>query len=271
MADEKQSRSSLKLTEACWPVFDFLINFDRLCNHQAAPPADQAHYEAKSALRDAEDAAREDTESESAWHGASEGAPSVKAMMVYLIDYKMKNSDWPGATDWTDLETDPDGLNDLASEGGEKFFEHCNEMQRNYEESERRDRRDKDKLAEVLSLYFTCLRLGFKGQYRDTPQELADYTRRLYARLPAYNAVRGGRMFPEAYKHNQEVRVDYKLGVSLTIVLTTFTLIVAAWVVMSRAAWNATVEDLQKSAKAWSMPPNAFADEEPADGAADQG
>ena len=235
---------SLNLIEACWPVFEFVTNFVRQIKHGTIPPPDQVRYEALSALRDGEDIARNDPVSERAW------LDEIKALMVYLIDYKMINSEWEGRLYWLDnpFETDPTILDHAQALGGEEFFVKCDELQREYELAERRDRRDKDELAERLSIYFICLRLGFKGQFHDRPQELADYTRRLFTRLPAYASTRAKEMFPEAYRHNQEVRVNYNLGMNLTIVLVCFAIVVVAWAVTSRVTWNGAVGGIEQSA-----------------------
>ena len=73
--------ASLRLTAACWPVFEFLSNFVRQVKHGIVPVPEQARYEALSALRDAEDLARDDPATEKLWHD------KAKAMMVYLLDY----------------------------------------------------------------------------------------------------------------------------------------------------------------------------------------
>ncbi len=247
MSDYHDNVPTVRLTEVCWPVFDFLINFARQIKYNAAPPPDQVRFEALSAVRDAEDLARRDPISERLWEDR------VKAMMVYLIDYKMLNCEWEGRDFWFDgrFETDPDVLNNIEALGGEKFFEDCDEIQREYELAERRDRRDKHELAEQLALYFICLRLGFKGQFHDRPQELADYTRRLFTRLPAYSSTRGKEMFPETYRHNQELRVDYKLGRSLTVVLIGLLAVIAISLVTFRIAWSRAVRDIHTVATEW--------------------
>jgi type IV/VI secretion system ImpK/VasF family protein len=235
--------SSLHLTEACWPVFEFLTNFTRQVKHGSVHAPEQVRFEAVSALRDAEDLARGDPVCERAWHDR------VRAALVYLLDYKMINTEWPGRLYWLDnpFETDTTILAHAQALGGEDFFAKCDELQREYEAAERRERRDKDELAEQLNIYFVCLRLGFKGMFHDRPQELADYTRRLFTRLPAYAATRSKEMFPEAYKHNQEVRVDYHLGMSLTIVVLVLVVVVAGWFGVSRVAWSSAVGELNRA------------------------
>ena len=240
-------RVSLRLAETCWPILEFVTNFVRQIKHGAAPPPDQVRFEALSALRDSEDLSRNDPVTERAWNDR------VKAMMVYLIDYKMLNTEWEGRDFWFDspFETDPTVLDHPQSVGGEEFFRDCDEMQREYELSERRDRQDKDELAGLLNLYFVCLRLGFKGQFHDRPQELADYTRRLFTRLPAYATTRAKEMFPEAYRHNQELKVNYNLGKNLTIILVTFLVVIGLSLVTFRAAWSNAVGEIADSATQW--------------------
>jgi len=242
---ETVERKPLHLTEACWPVFEFVTNFTRQVKYNAVPAATQVRYEALSALRDAEDLVRDDPVSERAWH------ERIKGAMVYLVDYKMINTDWEGRLYWLDnsFETDPNVLNHPQALGGEDFFVVADGLQREYELSERRERRDKDELAEQLGIYFTCLRLGFKGQYHDRPQELADYTRRLFSRLPAYGTTRAKEMFPAAYRHNQELKVNYDLGMKLTMVLVVLGLVVGAWFLVSRLAWRSFVGDIERNAR----------------------
>lgn len=241
VAEERQT--ALHLVEACWPVFEFLTNFVRQVGYGATLTPDQVRYEAMSALRDVEDNARNDPVTERAW------LDRIKAALVYLLDYKMINMEWEGRMYWLDnpFETDPAVLDRPESLGGEDFFIACDELQKEYELAERRDRRDKDELAQQLSIYFICLRLGFKGQYHDRPQELGDYTRRLFTRLPAYALTKAKEMFPETYKHNQEIKVDYKLGMKLTVIVLVLVLVIVGYIGVSQIAFRMAIGEIQTS------------------------
>ncbi len=236
-------RVSVRLTEMCWPVFELVTNFDRQVKHGAPPPPEQLRYDALAALRDSEDLARNDPVTERAWDDR------VKAMMVYLLDYRLLNTDWVGRDFCSSnpFETDPTVLNHAQSLGGSEFFRDCDDIQKEFELAERRERRDKDELAGLLNLYFTCLRLGFKGQYHDRPMELQDYTRRLFNRLPAYSTTRAKELFPESYKHTQEVKANYNLGMNLTIVGVVFATVLILSLVTFNIAWNSAVSDLRDS------------------------
>lgn len=244
---DSSDQARLHLTTACWPVFEFITNFSRQTKYGGSPPPEQVRYEALSALRDAEDLARNDPASERLWED------KVKPMMCYFLDYIMINSAWDGPEYWSNnpFEVDPQILNHAQSTGGEDFFRDCDEIQREFDMAERRDRRDRHELGELLGLYFTCLRLGFKGQFHDRPQELADYTRRLFTRLPAYASTRAKEMFPDTYEHNQELKVNYNLGLSLAVVVTTFASIVLCFVITMQVAWNMAVADIADSAENW--------------------
>jgi type IV/VI secretion system ImpK/VasF family protein len=235
------------LTAACWPVFEFVTNFVRQVKYGSTPQPEQVRFEALAALRDAEDLARDDPATERLW------LDRAKAMLVYLLDYKMINTPWEGSEYWSDypFETDPEILNHAQSTGGDDFFRDCDEMQREYELADRRERRDRFELAELLSLYFTCLRLGFKGQYHDRPLELADYTRRLYTRLPAYATTRAKEMFPDTYEHNVELKVNYNLGTSVTMVLAVFAIILGLSLITFRVAWDSAVDEIAETAQEW--------------------
>jgi type IV/VI secretion system ImpK/VasF family protein len=247
MTTIEEPQPSKRLTAACWPVFEFVTNFVRQVKNASAHAPEQVRFEALTALRDAEDISRDDPATERLWDDYA------KAMLVYVIDYKMLNTDWHGRERWFNdpFETDPGILNHAQALGGEEFFVKCDEIQREYEQAERRDRRDKHQLAELLELYFICLRLGFKGQYHDRPQELADYTRRLFTRLPAYSTTRDKEMFPQAYRHVEQVKVNYNLGRNLTLVLVVFFGIFAASIVAFRIAWEQAGAKIQRTAEQW--------------------
>lgn len=242
--EPQDESSSYRLTQACWPVFEFVIHFKRKLKYGGLADGDQVKFEARQAFRTAEEIARDEPAVERLWH------EKAKAMMTYFVDYMMINTEWDGRPSWQNnpLELDRDFLDHNEALGGEFFYNDCDEVQREFEQADRRDRRDKYDLAELLSLYFTCLRLGFKGKYDGFPNELTDYTRRLWSKLPAHAATRGREMFPEAYKNVEEVKVDYKLGISLIVVLVCFAIVFGAWAITSHVMWNSAVDKIKTAA-----------------------
>lgn len=243
--DEDRS-FTVKMTAVCWPIFEATTHFDRQAKYHTIPTPEEVRHEMLSAFRDAEELARDDPATARAWD------EWVRAMMVYFIDYKMLNSDWEGRDFWSNaqMEIDPEVLDHVEALGGDTFFEDCDKVKREYTEAERRDRRDKEELGTMLGLYFTCLRLGFKGKYHSHPQELADYTRRLFSSLPAYTGGRSQEMFPDTYKHNQELRIDYRLGATLSFVLLVFAFIIGGSLIAFRMQWHDATSALSTAAGA---------------------
>ena len=72
--------------------------------------------------------------------------------------------------------------------------------------------------------------------------------RRLFSRLPAYASTRAKEMFPEAYKHNQEIKVDYRLGMSLLMVVSILLVVVGLSLVTFRLAWKKAGGEIEKAA-----------------------
>jgi len=193
-----EEAAPIRLVETCGPVFGFLANFVREVEVGDTPSPEDARHQALSAFRDSEDLARSDAVTEKAWDDR------VKAMMVYLLDYKMTHADWKGREFWRGkpFEADATILGHAELVGGEAFFRDCEQVQGEYEQAAYQAGMERIKLAGVLSLYFICLRLGFEGQYEGRPQELADFSSRLWQALPAYAKTRIKEMFPDAYEHD---------------------------------------------------------------------
>lgn len=234
----------LRLSEVCWPVFDYLITFLREVRHGATLPQEAVRDQALLALHDAAELAGQDSIANRLWE------TRIKPMLVYLLDYRMINCDWAGNDYWWNhcLETSSDGLGHPEALGGEKFFEACDQVQKDLELATRHERPDCYELTELLSLHFICLRLGFKGAYHERPRELADYTRRLFTSLPAYATTHDKQMFRDAYEHNQVVKVDYRLGRSLAIVLVSLLLVLSAILITFQCAWYSATDDIARAA-----------------------
>ena len=135
-----------------------------------------------------------------------------------------------------------------ACSGLFEILVHVRELQREYETAERRNRPDKDLVGEQLAVLYTCLRLGFRGQYDDRPRELADYTRRVFVRLPAHAAARDREMFPQAYAHTEQLQVHYDLGMKLTVVIAGLVIVIASWTVLTYVKWDALTKELANAA-----------------------
>ena len=108
--------------------------------------------------------------------------------LVALADEIALNTDWPGRDDWEEdlLEHQYFG----TSVAGEEFYKKLKEVGP-----------DEDQLAEI---YFLCLSLGFKGRFRNRPEERREIQQQLYARLPHRIAKKSETLCPSAYEYSVE-------------------------------------------------------------------
>lgn len=103
--------------------------------------------------------------------------------LVALADEVALNAEWKGREQWEEelLEQRYFG----TSIAGEDFFRRLKEVAP-----------DQDQLAEV---YFLCLALGFKGRYRNRPEERREMQQLLYSRLPGRIARKSEALTPGVY------------------------------------------------------------------------
>lgn len=237
----------LTLTQACWPMFSFVINASRQIRSAVPLDPEKAWRLALSALHEGAAIAQQEPQSARAWNDR------IRAMLIYFVDYRMVNLEWPGKGFWLNrrLETHPEGLDRIEPLGGEKFFTDCDDLRKLYDQAERVARDDLPLLSEQLSLYYTCIRLGFRGAYHDKPIELDEYAQRIYAMLPSQRGWRDDELFPEAYKHTVTRKAVYPIGVPLAIILSVFGLLFIGVIVGYRIAWNHATEEIRKSAETY--------------------
>ncbi len=108
--------------------------------------------------------------------------------LVALADEIALNAEWKGRNTWEEelLEQHFFG----TSIAGEEFYVRLNEVGP-----------DQDQLAEV---FFLCLSLGFKGRYRNRPEERRELQQSLYSRLPGRIARKSEALCPGIYDANVE-------------------------------------------------------------------
>lgn len=242
----------LLLTRACWPVFLTVMNVARQVRAGAEPDPEQVRMRVAAVLRDGGELAGADAAVDRAWR------ERIRAMLIYFVDYRMVQMRWRGQRFWLErrFETSPDGLGQTPALGGNKFFEDCDALQKVFLEAERQpDRQDKGLLAEQLALYFTCLRLGFRGQFQERPDRLEDYERQLYALLPGQRLLGDEELFPDAYKHTVKKQALYPVGRSLAIVAGFFTLVLVGTAVAYQIAWRLTTGAIAAEARLYADNP----------------
>lgn len=118
--------------------------------------------------------------------------PQYKKMeqaLVFFVDSMIADSKLPFAKKW-DQERLAYSFNELA--GDEKFFDLFDETLKE----------QGDEASERLSVYYTCIGLGFSGWYSGQPEYLRKKMLEVAPRIRhLIDADRAGRVSPEAYLH----------------------------------------------------------------------
>ena len=88
--------------------------------------------------------------------------------------------------------------------------------------------------------------------YDGRPQELEEYTRKLFHRLPAQAATRvKDRMFPHTYEHNAERKLPPPPGRNLTIFLTSIVIVFVLTLGALQYAWRLAIKDIRVKSQDW--------------------
>lgn len=242
-----ETTTNLTLTKACWPTFFFLIKFAQQVRATQQLDYDSVRREALSCLREGAEIASRDPDADRAWHDR------IRKMLIYFVDYQLTQLDWPGRMRWYDqrLEISPEGLKQPAGLGGDRFFDDCDALQKMYESIEERDREDRAIIGEQLSLYFTAIRLGFKGRYHDFQADLNEYAKRLYQLLPEQRHLRDDPMFPQTYEHTLKKPAVYNVGVNVARVTAVFLTLLVLVIVGYQVAWRIAMKDIREAAQSY--------------------
>jgi type IV/VI secretion system ImpK/VasF family protein len=120
----------------------------------------------------------------------SQNYEKVELPLIYFVDQMIEESSLPFAREWADarLQTEIKG----KTGGDEDFFDLLDETLKDQTEAG----------TERLSVYYTCLGLGFTGFYAGQPEYLRRKMSEMSARLrPMMDSDRAGRIVPEAYEN----------------------------------------------------------------------
>jgi type VI protein secretion system component VasF len=228
-------------------MFFALIRFSQQARSGKTGAPENIRREMLTALREGAEIAAQDSAADRAWH------ERIRKLLIYFCDYRLSQTDWPGRAYWLNhrLETSPDGLAQPTGLGGDRFFDDCDELQKSYERVEHRDREDRGIMAEQLSLYYTAIRLGFRGRYHDFPVELEEYSRRLFALIPGQKTLGDDPMFPQAYDHTIKKPAIYALGVSVARIAAIFLVLLVAIIVVYQVAWRNAIRVIRESAETY--------------------
>jgi type VI protein secretion system component VasF len=170
----------MTLSEVCEPVFVYVCALMRAGASGAAPRPEAVRSEIKGVFAGMHSNAVSDAELESQYE-------QVELPLMFFVDFMILESPYEFAKAWEPLAYE---RNELA--GDQKFFDLLEETLGDVS----------DEADERLTIFHTCLGLGFTGMHEFGSDYLVRVKRRVYARVRKAAGVKSAeRMCPEAYEH----------------------------------------------------------------------
>src|SRR5215813_11352702 len=152
----------MKLIDTCEPVFQYMCRLNRSARKGGNYELGQVQAEIKGLLAEAK--------SKALGENLSESFDKVELPLMFFCDFMIKESALPWAREWKELAFE---RHEMA--GDEKFFDLLEETIK-----------DKSPGAnERLSVFYTCIGLGFTGWYTGQPEYLRRKMKEIAARLQA--------------------------------------------------------------------------------------
>ena len=169
----------MTLVECCEPLFQFVCRLSRSARKGVAPEMVQVRSETKGVL--AECRAR------AAQNQQQENFETIEIILLYFVDFMVRSSTLPFAKQWQDMASDKGQM-----AGDEDFFDQLDATLRD----------QSDAATERVSVFYTCMGLGFTGWYAGQPEVLRKKMLEVSSRLRGLmDADRSARICPEAYEH----------------------------------------------------------------------
>jgi type IV/VI secretion system ImpK/VasF family protein len=173
----------MKLLELCEDVFQYVCRLNRSARKGAPLEPTMVRSDIKALLSK--------TRSKTAGDPLlAQQYEAVERPLVYFIDFMIEESSLPFAGEWKSnrLQKELYSVND----GDEHFFDLLDETLRDTSRQ----------ATERLSVYYTCVGLGFTGFYAGQPEYLRRKMMEMQARLrEQVDMDTGKRVVPEAYEH----------------------------------------------------------------------
>jgi type VI secretion system protein ImpK len=167
----------MTLLEVCEPIFQYICRISRGARKGAAPELAQAQSEVQSVFRDAK--------ARASAGGLSAQFDKVELVLMGFCDWMIRSSRLSWASRWPELAHQ---RRELGMD--EKFFDLLDETLRD----------PSPEATERLTVFYTCLGLGFMGWYSGQPQELRKKMSEIASRIGSrMDADRAARICPEAY------------------------------------------------------------------------
>lgn len=194
----------MKLLEVCEELFQYACRLNRSARKGAPLEPAMVRSDIKTVLSRVRSKAGGDPL-------LAQQYDKVERPLVYFIDFMIEESVLPFASEWKSgrLQNEYYSVND----GDEHFFDLLDETLRD----------NSREATERLSVFYTCLGLGFTGFYAGQPEYLRRKMMEMNARLrDVMETEAGARIVPEAYEHTDTsdlIQPPTRSLVSLVIVM----------------------------------------------------
>jgi type VI secretion system protein ImpK len=190
----------MNLVKLCEPLFQYICLVNRMGRKGAAADYSTVRTTVKNMLEEMDRTAKADVALASQY-------AKVELPLLFFVDSMLSEGPWPWAAEWN--------RNRLAYErgelaGDEKFFDLLELAQA--ETGEGADER--------LTVYYTCLGLGFSGWYVGQPEYLRRKMNDLLPRVRAFvDADEAGLVTPDTYQHTDTSNLPLPVSASIVPVL----------------------------------------------------
>jgi type VI protein secretion system component VasF len=222
----------LTVLDVCEPLFQYICRLNRSARKGGDHDYNTVRSEIKSLLENVRRQAKADPKLVSQFH-SEQG--KLFLVLLFFVDFMVRNSALKFASEWVNLAE-----KERQYAGDEKFFDLFEECLA--------DR--SDAATERLSVYYTCLGLGFTGWYIGQPEHLRRKMLECAGRLKGLvsaNDIR--KICPDAYEHVDSSNLVQPPGASLIGICLALVGLIAVVLVINAYSYYRNSSDLSESLK----------------------
>ena len=201
----------MRLIELCEPLFQYVCRLNRSGRKGAGLSPAAVRADVKQILADMRGTSSQDA-------GLAKNYEAVELALIYFVDAMIEESGLPFAKEWAQqrLQTELKGKHS----GDDDFFDLLDETLKDQSEA----------ATEQLTVYYTCIGLGFTGFYTGNPEYLRRKMQEIQARIRhTMDSDAASRIVPSAYENVDQsdlIRPPGRSIVGFVIALVTVAIVV---------------------------------------------
>jgi len=213
-------RNLMRLHELCEPLFQYVCRLNRSARKGVGLEPNLVRTDIQALFSDMRSRASGEA-------GLADQFAKVELALIYFVDFMIKESSLAFAGQWKELAHDQGKM-----AGDEEFFDLLDDTLRDPSEA----------ASERLTVYYTCLGLGFTGFYTGQPEYLRKKMMEIQARVRSVmDQDIAARICPEAYEHVDTRPLNLPplrnlMGMVIVMVAVVVGVLVANWWMYARAA-----------------------------------